>query len=97
MSTAPSLPGVMGTPAFFMRASVFLSPIGGWRAEGPMKRDVAAFADLREVGVLGEESVAGVDGVGAGDLGGADDRRDLEVAFGGGRPDADGSSATARA
>ena len=38
--------------------------------------EAALLHDLGEVGVLGEEAVAGVDGVGAGDLGGADDRRD---------------------
>ena len=35
---------------------------------------------LGEVGVLGEEAVAGMDRLGIGDLGGADDRRDVEVA-----------------
>ena len=35
---------------------------------------------LGEVGVLGEEAVAGMDCFGIGDLGGADDRRDIEVA-----------------
>jgi hypothetical protein len=43
------------------------------------------------VGVLGEKAVPRVHRVGAGDLGGADDRRDVEIALGrGGRPDADG-------
>ena len=53
--------------------------------------DAALAADARELGVLGEEAVAGVDRVGGGDLGGADDRRDVEVALGGrGRADAHG-------
>jgi hypothetical protein len=47
-------------------------------------------ARLGELGVLGEEAVAGMDGVGAGDLGGGDDARNLEVRIArGGRADAD--------
>jgi len=42
------------------------------------------------MGVLGEESVARMNGLGIGDFGGADDMRDIEVAFGAGsRTDAD--------
>jgi hypothetical protein len=52
--------------------------------------EAAAFDLLGEIGVLGQEAVAGVDGVGVGHLGRADDRRDVEVARGGGgRADAD--------
>ena len=52
--------------------------------------DVARAADLGEVGVLGEEAIAGVDRVHVRHLGGADDARDVEVAFGRrGRADAD--------
>ena len=48
-------------------------------------------ADARELGVLREEAVARVDGVGGGDLGGADDGRDVEVALARRRgPDAHG-------
>ena len=39
-------------------------------------------ADLGEVRVLREKAVAGMDRLHVGDLGGADDARDLEVAFG---------------
>ncbi len=42
--------------------------------------DLAALADLREAGVLGEESVAGVNGVGLGDFGCRDDAVGLEIA-----------------
>ena len=57
---------------------------------GADELDVAGLADFREVGALGEEAVAGMDRVGAGDLGGADDRRHAEVAVGAARrPDAD--------
>ncbi len=41
--------------------------------------DVGRDARLGELRVLGEETVAGMDGVGAGDLGGGDDARDVEV------------------
>ena len=52
--------------------------------------DVAGLADFGEVGALGQEAVAGMDRVGAGDLRGADDRRHAQVAVGAARrPDAD--------
>src|SRR5690606_9170418 len=58
---------------------------------GPDEDEVVVGADGGELGVLGEEPVAGVDGVGAGDLGGGDDPVHPEVALRGGRrPDADG-------
>ena len=41
--------------------------------------DVAGLADLGHVRALGEEPVAGMNRVGAGDLGGADDRRHVQV------------------
>ena len=41
--------------------------------------DVVGGEDLGEAGVLGEEAVAGVDGVGAGDLAGGQQLRDVEV------------------
>ncbi len=45
---------------------------------------------LREVGVLGEEAVAGVDGIGPGDLGRGQDRHRVQVgALGGRRADTD--------
>ncbi len=53
--------------------------------------DLAATAHVGEMGVLGEKSVAGMDGLGVSDFGGADDAIDFEVAFGSaGRPDAIG-------
>ena len=45
-----------------------------------MKVIFAALADLGELGVLGEEAVARVDRVRAGDLGRRDDARDVQVA-----------------
>ncbi len=53
--------------------------------------ELAIPADAGEVRVLGEEAVAGVNGVGVHDFGGGDDARDVEVALvGGARADADG-------
>ncbi len=45
------------------------------------ERDVVAFQDFREAGVLRQEAVSGVDGVGPRYLAGGDDARDVEVAF----------------
>ncbi|TPW02406.1 MAG: choline dehydrogenase [bacterium] len=57
---------------------------------GPDEGHAVGFDDLGEAGVLGQEAVAGVDGLGAGDLGSSDDRRDIEVALGRrSRPDTD--------
>ena len=52
---------------------------------GADELDVARLADFGEVGALGQEPVAGMDRVGAGDLGGADDRRHVQVAVGAAR------------
>ena len=52
---------------------------------GADELDVARLADFGEVGALGQEAVAGMDRVGAGDFGGADDRRHVEVALGAAR------------
>ena len=83
-STAPSLPGTTGTFAFlasFVRAT--LSPTAAIaltrRAD---ELDLAAAADLGEVGVLGEEAVAGMNRLHVGDLGGGDDARDVEIGLG---------------
>ena len=38
------------------------------------------FEDLGEARVLGEEAIAGMDSVGAGDLAGGQERRDVEIA-----------------
>ena len=53
--------------------------------------DVATAADFGEVLVLGQESIAGMDGLHVADFGGADDVLDQQVTAGGlGRTDADG-------
>ena len=55
------------------------------------KADVAALANISEVGVLRQKAIAGVNGVHVGDLGGTDDPIDPQIALaGGGFPDADG-------
>ena len=55
---------------------------GGRRAD---EDEAGVLHALGEVGVLGEEAVAGVDRLRVGDLGGADDGRDVEVAVARGR------------
>src|ERR1700687_955429 len=56
----------------------------------PDPAEPALLEHLGEMGVLGQEAVAGMDGVGAGDLGRRDDARDVEIAGRrGGRADAD--------
>ncbi len=49
---------------------------GGLRTD---ELDVAAFADLGEMGVLGQEPVAGMDGIDIADLRRADDAIDFEI------------------
>ena len=49
------------------------------------EHEAALFHALGEIGVFREKPVARVDRLGVGDLGGADDGRDVEVAFGGAR------------
>jgi hypothetical protein len=65
-------------------------PSGGWCRAWADEHEAGALDPLGEVGVLGQEAVARVDGHGVGDLRGADDGRDVQVAVaGGGRADAD--------
>ncbi len=52
---------------------------------GADEADVAGLADFGQIGALGQEAVAGMDGVGAGDLGGADDGGHVQVAVGAAR------------
>ena len=47
--------------------------------------DIMGLDDFGEMRVFGEEAVAGMDRVGAADFGGGDDRRDRQIAVGGGR------------
>ena len=79
----PRSPGTTGSPgAFIVRRAVALSPIS---ADHPRRRadegQLALAAQLGEQRVLGEEAVAGVDGLGLGLLGGLQDRRHVEVAL----------------
>ncbi len=58
---------------------------------GPMNLMSAGLADFGEVGVLAQQSVAGMDRIHIGDFGGADDGGNVEIAFvQARRPDADG-------
>ena len=92
-STTPGEPGTTGHarllhgllgPALVPHQADGLGP-------GPDELDVAGLADLGQVARLGEEPVAGVDGVGARDLGRADDGGDVEVRLDAARgADADG-------
>ena len=50
--------------------------LGGRTDEG----DLVLFEDLGKAGILGEEAIARMHGVGAGDLAGRDDLRNVEVA-----------------
>src|SRR2546425_3005675 len=50
--------------------------LGAWTDED----ETRALHLLREVGVLGEKAVSRMDRLGIGDLGGADDRRNVQVA-----------------
>ena len=43
---------------------------------------MTGLADLRKIGALRQKAVSGMDRVGPGDLGGADDRRHVEIAVG---------------
>jgi hypothetical protein len=47
---------------------------------GADEADVTRLAHFRQVGALGQEPISRVNRVGAGDFGGADDRRDVQVA-----------------
>ena len=51
----------------------------------PDEADMARLAHFSEVGALGQEAVARMDGVGAGDFGGAQHRGDAEIAVGAAR------------
>ena len=58
---------------------------------GPDEADVAALADVGEMGVLRQKPVAGMDGIHVGNLRGADDAVNPQIALAGGRlADADG-------
>ena len=73
----------MGTPASPRRlagdglVAHAADDLAGRADEGEVVLD----ADLGELGVLGQEAVAGMDGVGAGDLGRGDDVGDVQVAL----------------
>ena len=58
---------------------------------GADERDMGFGTDFSEIRILGEKTVARMDGIGVGHLGGLDDGRYIQIAaFGGGRSNADG-------
>ena len=70
---------------------VFVTQAGHGLRRGADEVDLAVAADLVEVGVFGEETVAGMNGLHVADLGGTDHPIDLPIAVGSfGWPDAIG-------
>ena len=85
--TPPSEPGTTGMPSR-LRGALGLDLVAhqadmrGLRAD---EMDVVLVEDFGEARVLGQEAVAGMHGVGAGDLAGREQRRDVEIAVARGR------------
>ena len=74
VSTTPSLPGMSGTPGRLhggLGLGLVAHPADDLGV-GADEDDAAGLADVHEVRVLAEEAVAGMDGLGAGHLGGGD-------------------------
>ena len=80
-STGPE-PGTTGMPSCCaVTLAWILSPMSlTCSAVGPMKVMLVLLEDLGEAGILGEEAVAGMHRIRAGDLAGRDDGRDIEIA-----------------
>ena len=80
--TPPSEPGTTGMPSFLaVRLASILSPIRRMcSALGPMKSNVVLAEDFGEARVLRQKAVARMHRVGAGDLAGGEQRRDVEIA-----------------
>ena len=79
----PSDPGRMGTPLFFIvaRALVLFAHSANDFRRRSDEFEPAGLTHVCEICILAQQSVAGVDGIGIGDFGGADNRRDIEIAF----------------
>ena len=82
MSRRP-VPGVTGNSVGQRGGAggVFVAHLADDLGGGSDELDVAAGADFGEAGILGKESVAGVNGVRFGDFGGGEDAIGLEVAI----------------
>ena len=92
-SARPCTPGSVGTPAAAISAlaSIFEPMAAIASGDGPTNVSPAAAQSRAKPGVLREEPVAGVDGVGAGRAGGGDDQVAAQVRVGGsGAGQADG-------
>ncbi len=91
LATAPSEPGTTGNAELLgrlLRLDLVAHDADVLRRRAD-EGDLVLFEDLGEAGVLRQEAVAGMHGVGAGDLAGGQQARNIEIAFGGGRrPDA---------
>ena len=90
--TPPSEPGTTGMPSSLaVRLAAILSPIRRiCSARGPMKCTLCSAENFGKARVLGEKAVARMHGVGAGDLAGGEQRRNVEIAvLGRRRADAD--------
>ena len=82
----PGTPGDAGRAAAAMRLEILSPIISMASGGGPMNATPALGDGPGEVGVLGEEAVAGVHAVGAAALDGVEDRLGVEVALGRGLP-----------
>ena len=93
LEDAAATPATAGSPAFSMASRAADLVAHEADASGPRADEAQPHGlhDLGELGVLGEEPVAGVDRVRPGQLRGREHRRHVEVALAGGRrADADG-------
>ncbi len=83
LARIPSEPGRIGTPALFHGgAGLFFfahqpNDFRGWTDE----LDVAGLGDFGEVGVFGQQAIAGMNGVHVGDFGRADHGGNVEIAL----------------
>ena len=84
LSTRPSLPGTVGTPAFFATSrAATLSPIRRMTSPGgPTKVESRSFDGVGEIGLLGKEAVARWT-PSAPALRGGQDGFDVQIGFGG--------------
>ena len=85
--TAPSEPGTTGMPRLLcglLRLDLVAHDADVLRRRAD-EGDLVLLEDLGEAGVLRQEAVAGMHRVGAGDLAGGEQARDVEIALGGGR------------
>ena len=85
LSTSPSLPGTVGTSTSLanLPGGVLVAHQGHRLVRGADELDLATAANLGEMRVFGQKSVARMNRLHVADLGGADDAVDLQIAVGG--------------